>query len=46
MENAEEEIYRKQIIEMIKEIENLEILIKIYTVLKTHLKLLKQRGGN
>lgn len=34
--------YRRQIVEMIEQIENPAILIKIYTVIKTHLEIVKE----
>ena len=33
--------YKKKIVEMLEEIESIERLVKIYTVIKTHLKLQK-----
>lgn len=35
------EYYRKKIGEIINEIDNLDVLIKIFTFAKTHLKILK-----
>lgn len=35
--------YRKKIIEMVEKIENPGILKKIYTVVKTHLQILKEK---
>ncbi len=39
----EKDFYRKQITEMVKEIQNPIILMKIYTVVKTHLEILKEK---
>lgn len=39
----EKKFYRERIAEMVGEIENQEILMKIYTVVKTHLKMLKEK---
>lgn len=35
--------YRKQIFEMLERIEDPKILIKIYTVVKTHLEILREK---
>lgn len=42
-ESSKEEIYKYQIIETVGEIEDQEILLKIYTVVKTHLAILKEK---
>lgn len=39
---TEKEWYKKKIMEMVEEIDDLETLIKIKTVVKTHLRLLKE----
>lgn len=38
----EKNYYKKLIIEMIENIDNLSVLIKIYTTVKTHLELLRE----
>lgn len=38
---SEKEFYREKIIEMVNEIDNIDILAKIFTYVKTHLKILK-----
>lgn len=40
---TEEEFYKEKIIEMVKKIEDVEVLKKIFTVSKTHLKILKEK---
>ena len=35
--------YKQKIIELIEQIENQEVLMKIYTVVKTHLEILKEK---
>lgn len=39
----EKEYYKSKIIEMVEKIENPAILIKIYTVVKTHLQILREK---
>ncbi len=39
----DKETYKKKIIEMVEKIENVEILMKIYTVVKTHYRILKEK---
>ena len=39
----DKEQYKKKIIEMVGKIENPEILMKIYTVIKTHYRILKEK---
>lgn len=36
-------VYRCQIIQMVEKIENQKTLMKIYTVVKTHFKILKEK---
>lgn len=38
----EKNYYKKLIIEMIEKIDNVNVLIKIYTIVKTHLELLRE----
>lgn len=40
---SEKDFYKEKIIEMVGKIENLAVLIKIYTVVKTHYKILKEK---
>lgn len=40
-EREMEEYYRKTISEMLNEIDSVKVLIKIYTVVKTHLRILR-----
>jgi len=35
--------YREKIIEMVEKINNQDVLMKIYTVVKTHLEILKEK---
>lgn len=35
--------YKQKIIELIEQIENQEVLMKIYTVVKTHSEILKEK---
>lgn len=37
----EQEYYKEKIIEIVNEINNINLLIKVYTFVNTHLKLLK-----
>lgn len=37
--------YIKEIIAIIRQIDNLVVLMKIYTVAKTHLAILREKGG-
>ncbi len=39
----EKNYYKKLIIEMIENIDNVNVLIKIYTTVKTHLEILKEK---
>lgn len=39
----EKDYYRKKIIELVEKISNQDILIKIYTVVKTHVEILKEK---
>lgn len=42
--NSEEnQFYKGETFKMLEEIENTKILMKIYTVVKTHLKILKEK---
>lgn len=43
--NPEEQnqFYKRETFKMLKEIENTKILMKIYTVVKTYLKILKEK---
>lgn len=38
----EKNYYKKLIIEMVEKIDNLNVLIKIYTTVKTHLEILRE----
>lgn len=40
---TEKEYYRQKIIEMVGKINNTTILMKIYTVVKTHLEILSEK---
>lgn len=42
IEGREVEKYREKIVEMIKQIDNKEVLKKIYTVVKTHMDILNE----
>lgn len=47
MEKSEEKkFYEEKITEMVKKIESPEILMKIYTVVKTHYEILKEKKGS
>lgn len=39
----EREFYKQKIIEMVEEIENTIVLMKIYTFVKTHLEILSEK---
>lgn len=39
----EKEIYRERIIQMVREIKDADILQKIYTVVLTHMKIIKEK---
>ncbi len=41
--STEKESYKNQIVEMIEQIDNQTVLVKIYTVVRTHLMILNEK---